>query len=133
MADPWTGLTGTPVPPELRHRKSGAREMNGRPVAVCDCGWWWLQDERKKPHAAELCGVAVARRLAELETREASLHKHASRAVGSVVAYLRGITIDPSARKAGPKMVLRLAADAIERGEHAEWREANSEPPKDPR
>lgn len=72
------------------------------------------------------CPAAMRERIAELEAHEASLHKHASRAVGAVVRWLRAMAEE------GGDPWMSYCADAIERGEHAEWCEAHPEP-TDPR
>lgn len=111
MTPTWTGLPGSPVPPELRH------DFTYGPRCV-RCG------RVREIALTELCAPAVARRLAELEAHEASLHKHASRAVGAVVRWLRAMAEE------GDDPWMSYCADAIKRGEHVEWREAHPDPKK---
>ena len=62
MTPTWTGKAGEPVPAILRHDLTPCGERQRR-CTRCG-GYWWLDEP---PREGDLCPVAVAQRLAEVE------------------------------------------------------------------
>ena len=133
MGSGWTGKAGEPVPAMLRHRRA-TDPTRGAPDGRCACGLPLASGERVRP--TDLCPVAVAQRLAELEAHEASIHKAVARSRRGIVRWLwaasaEALAMAPRGRRRSAlrdhSVSLAGAADAIAHGDDTAWCEANPE------